>query len=390
MNKNLPDYLYSGLMSDYYTHKHNDIVLHDISGIVELVDSLIIQAFYRNASDIHIDPTPHGLMVRMRVDGMLTQIDTLFSRVHEEFIARIKVLSGLRADIHFVPQDGRFHFAQGLVECDVRVSIIPTHYGENAVIRILKSVDTVPSLESLGFSLHDRERIEKGIQKHQGMILVTGPTGSGKTSTLYTLLNSQTSKENSIITLEDPIEYALPGVRQVQIQSRHGITFAHGLRSIVRQDPDIIMVGEIRDSETAVIATNISLTGHLLFSTLHTNSAIASIPRLIDMGIDSYLVASTLSLVIAQRLVRTLCISCRGIGCPACGASGYKGRTVVSETLVIDHECEKYIMSRVSLQDMSKYLRSKGMKTMYEDGMEKVEQGITTEQEILRVLHEHV
>jgi type II secretory ATPase GspE/PulE/Tfp pilus assembly ATPase PilB-like protein len=217
------------------------------------------------------------------------------------------------------------------------------------------------------------------------MILVTGPTGSGKTSTLYTLLSMLSNDRNSIITLEDPIEYAIPGVRQIQIHSRNGITFANGLRSIVRQDPDIIMVGEIRDAETAQISTNISLTGHLLLSTLHTSSAIGAVPRLIDMGVDPYLVASTLSLVIAQRLVRKVCITCNGAGCGICGNLGFKGRTVVSETLVVDDEMRKYIMSRTPISEILRYAKSKGMKTMYEDGLAKVERGITTDEEILRI-----
>lgn len=363
-------------------------VLHDIQSIVELVDSIICHGYHRNASDIHIDPTPEGIVVRFRVDGVLLYIDTLKNESHEELIARIKVISGLRTDIHFVPQDGRFNFSYGVCECDIRVSIIPTHYGENAVLRILRNENTAPTLSQLGFSDTDCDRIRHALSHHQGMILVTGPTGSGKTSTLYSLISSLSGQNNSIITLEDPIEYAIPGVRQIQIHSRHGITFANGLRSIVRQDPDIIMVGEIRDPETAQIATNISLTGHLLLSTLHTSSAIGAIPRLMDMKVDPYLVSSTLSLVIAQRLVRTLCQKCKGIGCGSCDTSGYKGRTVIAETLIVDDELRKYIMSHVSISEISRYVRSRGMLTMYEDGMEKVEKGITTREEVLRTVHD--
>jgi type II secretory ATPase GspE/PulE/Tfp pilus assembly ATPase PilB-like protein len=367
---------------------HNERVLHDISSIIELVDSLLMYGCHRNASDIHIDPSNDGLTVRYRIDGVLTYVDTLSLKYHEELVARIKVLAGLRTDIHFVPQDGRFHFSQVLFDCDIRVSIIPTHYGENAVMRILKNENDIPTLGKLGFSDLDVERIINCLSYHQGMILITGPTGSGKTSTLYTLLSSLRAEKQSIITLEDPIEYAIAGVRQIQIHARHGITFANGLRSIVRQDPDIIMVGEIRDIETAQIATNVSLTGHLLLSTLHTNSALGAIPRLIDMGIDPYLVASTLSLVIAQRLVRKLCEHCRGAGCGACGGLGFKGRTVVAETLIIDEELRKYIMSRTPMSEISRYARSKGMRTMYEDGIDKVEKDITTKEEITRILHE--
>jgi type IV pilus assembly protein PilB len=365
---------------------NNESTLHDIQSTVELVDSLIVFAYHKNSSDIHIDPTPEGVVIRFRIDGVLTYIDTIRNATHEELIARIKVMSGLRTDIHFVPQDGRFKFVQEIADCDIRVSIIPTHYGENAVLRILKNGNDIPTLGDLGFSMHDIDRIISQLSGHQGMILVTGPTGSGKTSTLYTILSSLSTDKNSIITLEDPIEYAIAGVRQIQIHSRHGITFANGLRSIVRQDPDIIMVGEIRDKETAVIATNVSLTGHLLLSTLHTNSALGAIPRLIDMGIDPYLVASTLSLVIAQRLVRKVCVNCKGAGCGACGDLGFKSRIVISETLVVDEELRKYIMSRSSIDDIGRYARSKGMRTMYDDGLEKIEKGLTTQAEISRIL----
>ncbi|MEK7184896.1 MAG: GspE/PulE family protein [Patescibacteria group bacterium] len=371
-----------------YEILNTDKVLHDISSIIELVDSIIIHGCHRNSSDIHIDPIQTGVIVRLRIDGVLTFIDTLPLDSHEEIIARIKVLSGLRTDIHFVPQDGRFRFKNEMYDCDIRVSTIPTHYGENAVMRILKNENDIPTLGRLGFSDHDVDRIVACTSHAQGMILVTGPTGSGKTSTLYTIVSALSNDRNSIITLEDPIEYAIKGVRQIQIHTRHGITFANGLRSIVRQDPDIIMVGEIRDAETAQISTNVSLTGHLLLSTLHTNSALGAIPRLIDMGIDPYLVSSTLTLIIAQRLVRKLCISCHGQQCIVCGNLGYKGRTVVSETLVIDDEIRKYIMSRNTISEISRYSRSKGMVTMYEDGMEKVEKGITSIDEINRILHD--
>jgi len=371
-----------------YKINQTDLVLHDIRSIVELVDSIITHAYHRNTSDIHIDPSEEGVTIRFRIDGVLLYIDTIAKNMHEEFIARIKILGGLRTDIHFVPQDGRFHFTSGICECDIRVSIVPTHHGENAVLRLLVGNSDAPTLSRLGFSIHDEKRIFKSLDHHQGMILITGPTGSGKTSTLYTLIKLLSTGEKSIVTLEDPIEYAMKGIRQIQIREKHGITFANGLRSIVRQDPDIIMVGEIRDRETAQIATNISLTGHLLLSTLHTNSAIGAIPRLIDMGVDPYLIASTISMVIAQRLVRKICNECKGIGCSGCGTLGYKGRSVVAETLLVDQEMRKYIMSRVSSGEIARYVKNTGMVTMYEDGMEKVEKGITTKEEVLRVLHE--
>jgi type IV pilus assembly protein PilB len=364
-------------------------MLKEIKSIVELVDTLIIRAYHQNASDIHIDPSSNGVVLRFRIDGVLGIVETLSKDFHEELIARIKILSNLRTDIHFVPQDGRFRFSQGMVSCDIRISIIPTHHGENAVLRLLVGNNENLKLSDLGFSLSDENRISRCLNHHQGMILVTGPTGSGKTSTLYTLIKLLLTGKTSIITLEDPVEYALHGVRQIQIREKHGISFANGLRSIVRQDPDIIMVGEIRDKETAQIATNISLTGHLLLSTLHTNSSLGAIPRLIDMGIDPYLVASTISLVIGQRLVRKICHHCKGLGCESCHSSGYKGRTVVGEVLVIDEELRKYIMARVSFSEITRYARATGFISMYEDGMEKVEKGITTKEEVLRVLHEY-
>lgn len=371
-----------------YRISNNNIFLSDTKSTTEIVDSLIYYSFNRNASDVHIDPCPDGLIIKLRIDGMLIYTSTLSLDLHEEIIARIKILAGLRTDIHFTPQDGRFNYSKDLCSCDIRVSIIPTHYGENAVLRLLIQEKNDLNLLDLGFSKENEYLIKSGLENRQGMILVTGPTGSGKTTTLYTLIKLLLTKESSIITLEDPIEYAITGIRQIQIKEKHGITFANGLRSIVRQDPDIIMVGEIRDGETARIATNISLTGHLLLSTLHSNSAIGAIPRLIDMGVDPYLVASTLSVVIAQRLVRRLCKECNGKGCGSCGMSGYKGRVIISEVLKVDDEMRKYIMSRIALSDIARYARVSGLIPMYEDGMEKVEKGITTKEEILRMLHE--
>lgn len=376
------------MKENIYDIKSNEKILHDIGSTVDLVDSILVFAYHRDASDIHLDPTLDGIVIRLRIDGVLIYTDTINIKIHEELIARIKVISGLRTDIHFIPQDGRFRFSQGLCDCDMRVSIVPTHYGENAVIRLLKNEDNNMTIDKLGFSSHDCQRINSSLSHHHGMILVTGPTGSGKTSTLYTLISSLSNQNKSIITLEDPIEYAIPNVRQIQIHSRHGITFANGLRSIVRQDPDIIMVGEIRDTETAQLATNISLTGHLLLSTLHTSSAIGAIPRLIDMKVDPYLLSSTISMIIAQRLIRKICYQCKGIGCLVCGMLGYKGRTLLAETVIIDDELRRYIMSQISISEITRYVRSKGMITMYEDGMEKVEKGITTKEEVLRVIHD--
>ncbi len=362
---------------------------NDVVDIISYIETLFVRAYNDKASDIHIDPSPEGLIVRLRIDGMLRLIDTLAIELQEELITRIKILANLRTDIHFVPQDGRFDVSPSpIVKIDVRVSIIPTYYGENAVMRILLDKNIENDFLTLGFSEADKNKIEKGLSNSSGMILVSAPTGQGTTSTLYTMVQKLAKKETSIITLEDPIDYAIAGVRQVQIKEKHGITFANGLRSIIRQDPDVIMVSEIRDSETAQIAVNISLTGHLLISSIHSNSALGVIARLIEKEVDSYLVASTLSTIVAQRLVRKLCKECKGIKCPHCGQTGYKGRTLIGEVLTIDDEMRKFIMCRVSFSELARYARSTGFTTMYEDGMQKVEDGITTKEEVLRVLHE--
>lgn len=364
-------------------------VLPKLGSVAELVDALLRYAFERDVSDIHIDPTLDGIAIRFRIDGVMQEIDMLSTSIHEELIARIKTLASLKTDIHFVPQDGRFGFTHGQEVFDVRVSIVPTHYGESAVLRLVFAKNHVAALDNLGFSKADEAKIRKAlVERAHGMILVIGPAGSGKTTTLYALLGMLATHKKSIITLEDPVEYALQGVRQIQIRERHGVTFPNGLRSVIRQDPDVIMVGELRDRETAQIATNVSLTGHLLLSTLHTNSALGAIPRLIDMDIDPYLVASTLSLVVAQQLVRKVCPDCRGAGCEKCSQSGYKGRTVIGEVLVIDDNLRDQIISRARFTEITRHARATGLTTMYEDGMEKVEQGITTKEEVLRVLND--
>jgi type IV pilus assembly protein PilB len=362
--------------------------LHALGSVTELVDALLACGCGRGVSDIHIDPTSTCIRIRFRSDGVLNEIDTLSATIHEELIARIKTLAGLRADVHFVPQDGRFAFTQDDKAIDVRVSILPTHYGESAVLRLLWGKDEEPVLADLGFSKTDEARIRTALDCRQGLILVTGPTGSGKTSTLYALLRMLATGKKSIITVEDPVEYALQGVRQIQIRERHGVTFVNGLRSIIRQDPDVIMVSELRDSETAKLATNVSLAGHLLLSALPTNSALGAIPRLMDIGIDPYLVGSTVSLIIAQRLVRKVCRDCRGVGCEKCSQSGYKGRTVIGETLVVDEKLRVLITARTLFQEITRHARAAGLTTMYEDGMDKAQRGITTKEEVLRVLHE--
>lgn len=390
----------------------------DVS-IIALVDCLIEKAHTTRASDIHIDPMPAGVKVRMRIDGVLQEAYIFPKEVHNEVVSRIKVIAGLRTDEHQATQDGRFRlvFPNSEEYVDIRVSIAPTYHGENVVMRLLSDKAEQYTLDSLGFSSGNRDKILKAIQKPNGMILATGPTGSGKTTTLYTLIKMLSKPEVSIITLEDPIEYAVAGIEQIQVNPRTGLTFANGLRSMLRQDPDIIMVGEIRDAETAAIAVNTALTGHLLLSTLHTNDAATTLPRLTEMKVEPYLVSSTVNIAIAQRLVRKICEECKkeipvsdsmkktftalpltvpfsapkvykGSGCEACNKSGYRGRVVISEVLVADNEIREAILNKASSAEIRKIAIKNGMTTMLDDGFDKVREGHTTVEEVLRVVHE--
>jgi len=387
--------------------------------IIELVDAVIEEAHARNASDIHIDPSRADVRVRLRIDGVLTEAYQLPKNIHNEVVSRVKVLSGMRTDEHQATQDGRFrHNFKGGETLDMRVSIAPTYHGENVVLRLLSDKAANFTLEMLGFSEADREKITTAIRRPNGMILSTGPTGSGKTTSLYTMIKMLNEPEVSIVTIEDPIEYAVEDIEQIQVNARAGLTFANGLRSILRQDPNIIMVGEIRDAETAAIAVNTALTGHLLLSTLHTNDAATTLPRLLDMGIDAYLVASTINIAIGQRLVRKICEKCkeqviasksieetlaivplkqpvkagdafyRGKGCEACGDSGYAGRVCISEVLVASPAIRDAIMRKASAGELRELAIKGGMTTMLEDGFAKARLGLTTIEEILRVVHE--
>ena len=390
--------------------------------IIRLIDCLVEKAHRIRASDIHIIPDEDKVRIRIRVDGVLQDAYEFPKSIHHEIISRIKILSGLRTDEHQAAQDGRFRVSNSnsnFGNLDVRVSIAPTYHGENAVLRLLSNqADEQHTLEALGFSKPNCEKIINAIQKPYGMILATGPTGSGKTTTLYTILKMLNKKEISIITVEDPIEYAVDGVEQIQVNHRTGLNFANGLRSILRQDPDVIMVGEIRDQETGALAVNTALTGHLLLSTLHTNDAATTLPRLLDMKIESYLVASTVNLAIGQRLVRKICEDCRkerklteaehksisdalsgisipydmaiykGYGCESCNGTGYKGRIGIHEILVMDDDIREAILKKVSASDIKQIAKINGMTSMIEDGFDKVKDGITTIEEILRVIHE--
>jgi len=328
-------------------------------------------------------------------------------------------LSGMRTDEHQSAQDGRFKTNIKTLpnQFDIRVSVVPTYYGEDAVLRLLVEHSEIKSLDYLTFSDADRKKIMRAIEKPNGMILATGPTGSGKTTTLYTVLRKLNTPDVSIITIEDPIEYSLSGINQIQVNAATGLTFADGLRSILRQDPDIIMVGEIRDKETAGIAVNAALTGHLLLSTLHTNDAATTLPRLLDMGVEPFLIASTVNVAIGQRLVRMLCMECRqkqalipaelerlkasypnflknggdffaGKGCSACGGTGYSGRVGIYEILEVDDEIRQAIMKQANGGDIKQIAIQKGMTTMTEDGLRKALEGLTTVEEILRVTSE--
>ena len=386
--------------------------------IVNLVDFLIEHAHELRSSDIHIDPLEDTVRVRLRIDGVLQDIDFLPKKIHSEIISRIKILAGLRTDEHQAAQDGRFRrVIENNGPIDIRVSIAPTYFGENAVLRLLADKSEEFALDALDFSEKNKDRIMRSLRKSYGMILATGPTGSGKTTTLYTMIKKLNTKEVSIITIEDPIEYAIEGVKQVQVNPRTGLTFASGLRSFLRQDPDIIMVGEIRDTETAGLAVNTALTGHLLLSTLHTNDAATTLPRLLDMKIEPYLVASTVNIAIGQRLARRICPNCKtkkriskkeyqslseilppeikrhrtfsyGGGCGQCNQTGYRGRLGIQEVLVVDNDIRDAILVKSPANEIRKIAVRNGMVTMVEDGFQKAKAGLTTIDEVLRVFYE--
>lgn len=391
--------------------------------IIEFVHTCIEEAHALRASDVHIEPNEHSVRLRLRIDGVLQDKCTFPKTILSEVITRIKVLAGIRTDEHQAAQDGRFRMMTSeSTPIDIRVSITPTYYGENAVLRLLADHSSHYTLDMLGFNKNDQERIITAISQPYGMILATGPTGSGKTTSLYTLIKMLNKKEVSIITIEDPIEYAVEGITQIQINPRSGLTFAAGLRSILRQDPNIIMVGEIRDAETAGIAVNTALTGHLLLSTLHTNDSATTLPRLLDMGIDAYLVASTVNVAIGQRLVRKICDQCKhavkltdaeiqslirslpprirakgytlppafykGKGCEHCEGTGFSGRIGIYEVLVVSPEVREAILKQGSAVLIKDIAIAEGMTTMFEDGLAKATAGKTTIAEVLRTINE--
>ncbi|HYE22043.1 MAG TPA: GspE/PulE family protein [Verrucomicrobiae bacterium] len=391
--------------------------------ISKIVDVVLRHAIEGRASDIHIEPSEEDLRVRYRIDGILHSSLILPKTVHSAIISRVKILSNLKIDEQRLPQDGRFHINLEGKPIDFRVSTFPTVIGEKVVLRILDKSTGAPTLEELGVMGRQLEMVHEAIKKPHGMFLVTGPTGSGKSTTLYSILSMLNKPGVNIVTLEDPVEYFMDGVNQAQIRPEIGLTFASGLRSILRQDPNIIMVGEIRDKETAELAVNSALTGHLVFSTLHTNSAIGAIPRLIDMGIEPFLLTASLNILAAQRLVRKICDKCKvekkpnvsirdalikevsnvnpdelkdfnmkdpvlymGRGCPACDNSGFKGRIGIYEIVLISKNIQDLITSRTPAVKIEEYAISKeGMLLMRQDGMLKALRGYTTVEEVIRV-----
>jgi len=382
--------------------------------IIQLVNMLIVQGVKDRASDVHIEPNEKGLLIRFRIDGMLHDIRTLPNTIKSAVISRTKILAKMDIAERRLPQDGRFQVKFGTREVDLRVSTIPTVFGEKVVLRLLDKSKGLIKLEQVGFSPEQLEEFKSIITKSYGIILLTGPTGSGKTTTLYAALNQVNSKDKNIITVEDPVEYKLDRINQIQIKPKINLIFANTLRSILRQDPDIIMVGEIRDIETAQIAVQAALTGHLVFSTLHTNDAASALTRLIDMDIETFLISSSVIGVIAQRLVRVICEKCkeeytpgknvlsglniednlkkggkiklyRGAGCSFCKNTGYYGRTSIYELIVLDEEIRALIISKTSSNVIKDAAIKKGMKTLKDSGLEKVRQGITTLEEVIRV-----
>lgn len=389
----------------------------DEAPIIRLVNSLLFQAVKEGASDIHLEPFEREISIRYRIDGILYNILSPPKRLQSSIISRIKIMSGLNIAEKRLPQDGRIGLKIAGKEVDIRVSVVPTAHGERVVLRLLDKSSKLLNLEDIGLSGDELKEINRLIHMSHGIVLVTGPTGSGKTTTLYAALSKINSPDKNIITIEDPIEYQIRGVGQMQVNPKIDLTFANGLRSILRQDPDVIMVGEIRDLETAEIAIHASLTGHLVFSTLHTNDSSGAITRLIDMGIEPFLVSSAIVAIAAQRLVRVICMECRqayipsedelsklslrrddpgsfnfyyGKGCPACMNRGYKGRTGIYEILLIDDELRHMIMGRSDSSTIKIRAHEKGMRTLKEDGAKKIIAGITTTEEVLRVTQEDI
>jgi len=410
--------------------------------IIEIVDTIIKYAFKNNASDVHLEPVAEKSLVRFRIDGIMHDIVELPLNYYEQLVSRIKVMAKLRTDEHFKPQDGKISTQVEDQDIDIRVSVVPITNGEKVVMRLLSDSTRGLTLESLGLQDDALRKVRQAYEKSYGMVLVTGPTGAGKTTTLYAILQMLNQPEVNITTIEDPVEYDLHRVNQIQVNEKTGLTFSQGLRSIVRQDPDIILVGEIRDEDTASIAVNSAMTGHLVLSTLHTNDAATAIPRLMNLGVEPFLISSSVNVVVAQRLVRKICPNCRvsmeityqpgeeieipareaedyqqkrlmshlhdlnpeavkkvftpgekkrvyyGKGCDACHQSGYLGRVGIYEVMVIDQKLEQAVKKGEDAGSIRKLALEKGMSTMLNDGLQKVMQGLTTLEELVRVINQ--
>ncbi|MED4969514.1 GspE/PulE family protein [Parageobacillus toebii] len=385
-------------------------ITEDDSPIVRLVNQILQLAVEQRASDIHIDPQETKVLVRYRIDGILRTDRALPKHMQSMLTARIKILANMDITEHRIPQDGRIKMNIDFHPVDLRVSTLPTVYGEKIVMRVLDLGAALNDIHKLGFNQLNLQRFIELIERPTGIVLITGPTGAGKSSTLYAALNHLNSEEVNIITIEDPVEYEIEGVNQIQVNPNVGLTFAQGLRSILRQDPNIIMVGEIRDRETAEVAIRASLTGHLVLSTLHTNDALSTITRLIDMGIEPFLVAASLAGVVSQRLVRRVCRDCqeeqeptkreieifasrgmkidklvRGRGCPTCNMTGYKGRIAIHELLVMTDEMRRVILNKEPFSKLREHAIKNRMIFLIDDGLLKVKQGLTTLEEVLKV-----
>jgi type IV pilus assembly protein PilB len=399
---------------EYEDRKGEDVndlkVIAEEPGVIQLVNLTLMKAIYEGASDIHIEPEEEEVKIRFRVDGVLREVSNPPKNLQPAIISRIKILSNLDISERRVPQDGRFNIKIEGKEVDIRVSCVPTVYGENVVLRLLDASTALIGLNQIGFSEGMLKKYQKLISQPHGIILVTGPTGSGKTTTLYAALDKINTVDKNIITIEDPVEYKLAGIRQIQVNPKVSLSFANGLRSILRQDPDVIMVGEIRDFETAEIAIHAALTGHLVFSTLHTNDAPSSIMRLVDMGIEPFLISSSIIGIMAQRLVRTICSKCRekyvpssqvlkdfglnekekgvffrGKGCQKCMDTGYKGRIGIFELMIFDDNIRDLAVAKASLDEVRKQAIKAGMVILREDGLRLIREGVTTIEEVVRV-----
>ena len=355
------------------------------SSIIRLVDQLIAEAIRAGASDLHLEPEEQGIAVRHRVDGVIRHVRILPRYVAPSLVSRVKILSGLDIADRMRPQDGRARVAVFGSVVDLRVSTLPVSHGEKIVIRVLDGTAGLRTLEAIGFADADLARIRRLLECREGLVLVTGPTGSGKTTTLYAALREIQARGVNVVTVEDPIEYRLPGVVQVQVHEKAGLTFGAALRSIVRQDPDVILVGEIRDRETAEIAIQASLTGHLVLSTLHTNDAASAVTRLIDIGVPSYQIATAVKGVVAQRLVRRVCPACRAVGCDACEGAGYRGRRAIAEILTTSPEFERQVAAGAPTESLAAAARASGCASLWDSGLALVQKGETTMDELRRV-----